>query len=139
MKAYEFIDHIADAGVRVYGRDLKSIFKNAAMAMFRLMAKPKQGVSKSPSRTFKIELFAPNREELIIRWLSELIYLSECKKIILTEFDMIDLSSEHLRANVRGKFHKYFDITTEIKAVTYHALKIQKEHNHYTVQIIFDV
>lgn len=139
MKAYEFIEHTADAAVRVYGRDLRFLFQNAAAAMFKLMAKPQSGILKSSSRKFKIELFAANQEELMIRWLSELLYLSESKKIILTEFEIGDLSSESLRAGVRGTSRQYFHLTTEIKAVTYHKLKIQKENNYYAVQIIFDV
>ena len=107
--------------------------------MFKLMAKPQKDAVKGLARSFKIEILAANLEELIIRWLSELLYLSESKKIILTGFEILELSSEHLRARVRGTSRKYFQVTTEIKAVTYHELKIQKEHDRYTVQIIFDV
>ena len=150
MKNYEWIDHTADVGVRVYAKNLKTLFKNAAVVMFKLIAKPHRNIPPSHAHSFplrqmagerkmKVHLDASNREELLIRWLGELISLYDCKRLVFTKFEIEELSDQNLNALVTGQPRKYFSIETEIKAVTYHELKIQKENSFYSAQIIFDV
>jgi SHS2 domain-containing protein len=139
MKPYERIDHTADIGIRVYGASVKKLFENAARAAFDVIAKPLRTTTRNGSRTFKIQLKENNTEELLVRWLGELLSLSDWKKVIFTEFDILDFSGTKIQAAVKGSPRKYFTILTEIKAVTYHELKIKKENSRYAVQIIFDV
>ena len=139
MKNYEWIDHTADVGVRVFARDLKTLFKNAAVATFEMVAKPVKDFPREHLKKLEIQLDASNMEELLIRWLGELISLSDSKRLIFTKFEIETLSDEHLNASVTGQSRKYFTIETEIKAVTYHELKIQKNGSLYSAQIIFDV
>jgi len=139
MKTHEWIDHTSDVGLWVYGKDLQNLFKNAASAMFELVAKPLKNISQSHSRKMKVRLDTFDIEELLIRWLSELISLSDCKRLIFTKFEIQNLSDRHMSALITGQSRKYFTIETEIKAVTYHELKIQKKDHHYCAQIIFDV
>ena len=139
MKNYEWIDHTADVGVRVYGQDLKEIFINAASAMFELLATTEKDLSKINPREIKVRLDSLNAEALLISWLSELNFLSDTRRLILKKFDIKKISSRHLEASVTGFPRRYFSVGTEIKAVTYHGLKIQKENDRYSTQIIFDV
>ncbi len=139
MKTYEPIDHTADIGIRVYGLSLKELFENAAQAAFDVIAKPLKTASPHDAQTFKIQLKASNVEELLIRWLGELLSLSDWKRIIFTKFDIRNFSETQMDGAVQGFPREYFGILTEIKAVTYHELKIKKEKNRYAVQIIFDV
>lgn len=139
MKTYEPVDHTADIGIRVYGLSLKELFENAAYAAFDAVAKPLKTVSPRDAKTFKIQLKAANPEELLVRWLGELLSLSDWKKIIFTRFDIRNLSETQMEASVQGFPRAHFGILTEIKAVTYHELKIKKEKGRYTAQIIFDV
>ena len=37
MKNYEIIDHTADMGIKVYGKNLLALFLNAAEAMFDII------------------------------------------------------------------------------------------------------
>ncbi|UCG94894.1 MAG: archease, partial [Candidatus Aerophobus sp.] len=38
MKKYEFINHTADLGIRVWGESIEELFKNAAYSMFDTIA-----------------------------------------------------------------------------------------------------
>ncbi|MCX5710741.1 MAG: archease [Candidatus Omnitrophica bacterium] len=54
MKNYELIEHTADFGIRVKGKDPEEVFKNAAEAMFDCIAsraKPAQKSIQVESRT----------------------------------------------------------------------------------------
>ncbi|MFH1640350.1 MAG: archease [Candidatus Omnitrophota bacterium] len=54
-KNYELIEHTADIGIKVKGKDLNQLFRNFALAMFDIIAekkKPKtQEASKNKNRT----------------------------------------------------------------------------------------
>ncbi len=139
MISYQLIDHTADIGIKVKGRDLKSLFVNAAKAMFDVMVERGKGVRAVGLKKMKIEVEGDSLEELFIRWLNELLSLSDWKDIIFTKFIISKFNSMALTAAAQGLPGKFFESRREIKAVTYHDLKIIKEKAGYSAQVIFDV
>lgn len=138
MKQYEIIDHTADIGLRVFGRDLKELFKNSALGMFELIADLK---NVKPKTSLGIEVDAVNREELLINWLRELLYQYNTQEILFEKFEIEKITDNRINAKVWGeKFdNQRHNLKTEIKAVTYHELKIEKKTEGWSSQIIFDV
>lgn len=138
MKRYELIDHTADIGLRAYGKDIKELFTNAAIGCFAILADLK---NVRANERLAIKLEAPNLEELFLSWLSELLYQHNAKKIIFKEFAIDTLTENLLTAVVRGERLdlKRHQLKTEIKAVTYHQLKVQKVKEHWQAEVIFDV
>ena len=96
MKVYTSIDHTADIGIRVHGKDLKTLFKNSAGAMFDQMVKPPKLSPKTKKKTLQISIKADNINDLLVRWLSELLTLSECKDLVFTDFRIARLADTHL-------------------------------------------
>ena len=138
MKRYEIIEHTADIGLRCWGGDLKELFINAAYGMFSILADLKNVRSK---KSLEIKLEAPNVEELFLSWLSELLYQYNSKSIIFKEFLIDKLSQNLISAQAKGeklnlKRHR---LKTEIKAATYHQLKVQKMKNYWQGEVIFDI
>jgi len=138
MKRYELIDHTADIGIKVYGRDLKELFRNAAFAMFDIMA-DLEGLNSSV--TVEIRKEAPNREELLVNWLDELLYNFYTKRLIFSEFDISELDDTHIVGRIIGRHigENRSRLKTEIKAATYHDLKIEKTKDSWQTQLIFDI
>jgi SHS2 domain-containing protein len=138
MKRYEQFPHTADIGVRAYGMDLKELFRNAAFAMFDIIA-DLEGLKRDVEE--KIELTADNPEELLVAWLDELLYIFYTKKVILSEFEITELTDKSLEAKVFGRTigSNRNRLKTEIKAATYSDLRITKTQEGYSVEIIFDV
>ncbi len=138
MKRYEVIDHTADIGIKAYGKDLKSLFVNAAYAMFDILADVKKVRAK---KKLTINLKAPNLEELFLSWLSELLYQYNSKKIIFKEFLIDKLTENLITAEVQGEKldFKRHRLKTEIKAVTYHQMEIVKKPGEVTVKFILDI
>jgi SHS2 domain-containing protein len=138
MKRYETFDHTADVGVRVFGRTYEEIFANAAFALFDLIT------DLTPVREelgFPIHLTAVDPEELLVRWLNELLYLSESRQVLLKSFSFSHLDEQSLTAVARGEV---FDPSRhvrllEIKAVTYHQIYIGKKKDTWEARVIFDV
>jgi SHS2 domain-containing protein len=140
-KPYEFIDHTADIGIKVFGKDLKELFVNAAVAMFEIIATKSQShkVTKSPVKKFIIDKQADSLEDLLVAWLNELLFLFNTKKIVFEKFKINKIDQKYLAAQASGRSLKNYKITTEIKAITYHMLKVRREEHHWLAQIIFDV
>lgn len=138
MNRYEQIEHTADIAVRVYGKDMKELFGNAAFGMFDITA-DLEGLKESVA--VDIDLKADNYEELLVKWLDELLYNFYTKWIIFFEFDILELEANRLKARARGRHvgENHNRLKTEIKAATYHDLKVKKSPDGYSVDIIFDI
>ncbi len=135
MKKYEFIDHTADIGVRAYGKNLSEAFENAAVGMFDVISDTAK-IDKIGE--YVIELEADNIEQLLVDWLSELLYIHETKNVLLSGFK-VKLDKNKLRARVYGEGldKKKHPIKSEIKAVTYHILEVNEKEGY--VQVLFDI
>jgi SHS2 domain-containing protein len=138
MKRYEQFPHTADIGVRVFGKDLKELFENAAFAMFDIMA-DLEGLTGDTVEEFRLS--ASDDEELLVAWLDELLYRSCTKGTIYYKFTVSVLAGGRLEASAVGRpvGANRNRLKTEIKAATYGGLEIRKSGGGYSVEIIFDV
>ena len=137
-RAFEIIDHTADIGIIAYGKDIKELFSNAALALFSLITEP-ESVKEKLRRD--LEIVSEDRDSLLIEWLNELIYLFDAEHILFTRFDIENLNHNQLKASCYGESfdpsrHK---IKMGVKAATYHMLKVDKDGSGYQAQVIFDV
>jgi len=138
MKRYEQFPHTADIGIRVFGRDMKELFENAAFGMFDLIA-DLEGIKASAEEA--VNVGAVSREELLIAWLDELLYRFCTKDVIYSKFEISELSDNSLKARIWGRpvGANRNRLKTEIKAATYSGLNIKKSEGGYSAEIIFDV
>ncbi len=136
-KNYELIEHTADVGIRVKADDLKGLFKNTALAMFDIVAE-KHSVTPD-TKELKIEQNAVSLDELFINWLNELLSLSSAKELIFSDFKISEIDEKHLKSVVIASSNKNYKVNVEIKAATYHQLKIEKTAKGWQAEVIFDV
>ena len=138
MKNFEIGEHTADLELHVQGKDLKSIFLNAARGMLNYTA---PGEISGPRNRKRIHLKAPSREELLVDWLNEILFLQETEGVVFIEFHIISLTANALKAIVvGGKAGKSSEMRgPEIKAATYHGLTIAREGPHLKAEVLFDV
>ena len=144
MKTYEIINHTADIGIKVYGRDLNALFFNAAHAMFEIMLEVIKKIpmfQKEERKRFLLNKQGNNLEEILVFWLSELLYLFFAEGLIMDKADIQKLDSSCIQAEVTGRVFSpdFYRIKTEIKAVTFHELEVKDTGQGYEAQVIFDV
>jgi SHS2 domain-containing protein len=135
---FEFISHTADIGIIAHGTDLKQVFANAARGLFSIITNLDAIAEKEQQN---IEITAPDREALLVNWLNELIYLFEAKEMLFNRFDITSLTETQLRATGHGEkidLTKH-ELKTQVKAATYHMLKIEKSGSDLQAQVIFDI
>lgn len=132
---YRLLEHTADAMVEVHGEDLSKRFANAAYAMFDQIT----DVSKVESRgEIKLVLDADSREQLLVDFLQELLFVHDTEDLVFGEFD-VKTDGKHLEAHAKGE---PFDEARHpkravVKGVTYHRLEFDDEEG--TVTLLFDV
>src|SRR5213594_2715816 len=122
--AYEFFEHTADIGVRVYGATLAELFENAARAMYEVLGE----LRKTEDRKQKTEeLQAKSLEDLLHDWLAELLFEVEANHVLYDEIE-IEVGAGKLTASLRGGTIDFARSQTneEIKAVTYHQLHVKQ-------------
>jgi SHS2 domain-containing protein len=138
-KFYKIIEHTADIGVAVEAGDLAGIFVNAAVAMFDIMAERLTVPSPASRITLNVTLSAAKPDELLIRWLNELLSLSATKGLIFVDYEVNRLDDTALDISVIGEEVSRYRFNAEIKAATYHDLELVKNASSYKAKVIFDV
>jgi SHS2 domain-containing protein len=136
MKHYELIEHTADVGVKAYGTTLAEAFEHAAEGMFDIITDES---TINPIGEYNIILDAPDLEQLLVDWLSQLLFLNGAYNLVFSHFK-VTLKDTHLSAQVSGETYdtQKHRMGVEIKAVTYHMLQVHKKDPVY-VQVLFDI
>lgn len=132
---YELFDHTADVMVRCTGASLEECFENAAYAMFDQVIDAST-VERRLERT--VEITADDDEDRLYSFLSELLFVMDCDSLVFNDFK-VTFDGDRVSCTAYGepldlKKHRP---KTEIKAVTYHMLSVDRDEPAVTV--IFDV
>ncbi len=127
------IEHAADLAFRVEGRNLRELFENAAGTVLRAQ----NSVHSGPVRiTRDVHVTGVDRETLLVNWLNELLYLQEKYSEIYDHCHIASISGTDLRAKVQGTVGS---MRTQIKAVTFHNLSIERLKDGLKAVIVIDV
>src|SRR5262245_59050417 len=94
-----------------------------------------------PRHTVTLSLSATDVEDLLVRWLSELLYLYDTQRLLCCSFTFATLEPTHLTATVAGEplDPERHPIDTEIKAVTYHQIAVEQVAGHWQACVILDL
>ena len=135
---YEFIDHTADFGIRVFGSDSRELFSNAAWALFDVLT---ETAALTGNDSCRITVSGDDWSDLMINWLREVLYLWNGKERLVKSAQILSISEKKLSATIC--FDAYSPnlhiIKIEIKAVTYHQVYVKHTPSGWEAGIIFDV
>lgn len=139
---YRFLDHTADVQIHARGDNLKEAFENAAVAMTAYITDINK-VDIMLKEEFKVE--ADDVPGLLFRFLDEVLFLFNAdpyllsKRVSILEFETeptCKISAEcYGEPFCMGKHPQ----GTEIKAITYSAMKIKDESDCHEVYFIVDI
>ena len=135
---YQAIDHTGDLGMLVFGADLRELFVHAAWGLFDLMTDAER-IEPRLNRDLTVE--AIDLEDLMVRWLGELLYAYDTHRFLAVNAAFHTLEPTRLQAILRGET---FDaarhpIDTEIKAVTYYQIAVERLDAGWQARVIFDI
>jgi len=145
MSNYKFFDHTADIGVEISGRTKKELFANAASALLDVLIENNDSKNKSAAKTQKrqktVTVQGADLEELLINFLRELLYLFNGVHWVVSHCTILECGNQNLKAQLTGEpFNQNkYSIKTEIKAVTYSGVNVEKQKLGWKARVIFDV
>ncbi|MGH9867567.1 MAG: archease [Candidatus Polarisedimenticolia bacterium] len=136
---YVVFDHTADVGLEIQAPTLASLFETAALGLFDLITDVR-GIGTGLERAVSVS--AADREELLVRWLAELLYLHDGEGFVFSRFEIESITDTHLGARAWGE---PFDparhpVKTELKAVTYHQTSVRNgPGGGWVARVVLDV
>jgi SHS2 domain-containing protein len=139
--SYTFVDHTADIAVDIRGKRLSELFTASAYAWLEAITEQ----STNSFETKIISLGDENLEVLLVSFISELNFFFQSDNWIMSSIQKIDIDRKddlwNLSAVVLGgNFDRNkFKLKSEIKAVTYHQMKIKEVDGEFSTRIVFDI
>jgi protein archease len=134
---YREFEHTGDLGIEVEASTRALLFARAAMALARIMVEP-DAVRSTDRRT--IEVSADTDDDLMHDLLAAALNLFLADGFIWHDVSVIK-RGQTLVASFSGEpfdSHRH-RLITEIKAVTYHQLKVERAAGKWRARIVFDI
>jgi len=137
-KPFEILDHTADVAVRASGADLPALFENAARGMLGLMYSS-EGIGASEEEVAIVR--GADAADLLVTWLHELLYRFDARGRVYADVSVETVEQWRLRARLRGEAFDpaRHEALAEIKAVTYHGVRVEQEGGRWVAEVLFDI
>ncbi len=140
--SFEFVEGVtADATFVARGATPGALFASAAEAL--LAATVEQPAGVDARERFPISLEEPDLELLLLRFLSELVFLRDARRLLLRagKLEIATNGAAHIRGELVGEHidparHR---LTHDVKAVTPYGLAIERDGTGYQVRVTLDV
>ncbi len=137
-RGFREIEHTADLGIEAEGANPAELFAAAAEGFYSLIV-DQAGIE--PRQEIHVEASGSGWEELLQAWLSELLAEFNLRGFVGKNSAVTQIGAELVHGTVKGE---PLDLTrhrfhTEIKAVTYHELKVWQDGGVWRARVIFDV
>ncbi len=135
---FHILEHPADMGIEASGADLSEAFRQAAFGLVSIVVDPS---TLQPSVEKEISIEGSDAENLLVQWLSEILYLYDGEDYLVSDIQVVELSPKKLRARLYGEFvdegkHR---LRMDVKAITYHQLSVGQGPGGSTVRVFLDI
>ncbi len=137
---YHLLDHAADIGLVISAADLPTLFADAVHALFDVIAEvrlPADG--KLP--TLAVHVAGEDWPDLMVNWLREALYQWAGEERLIRKARILSIGEYRLAARLS---YEPFDaerhiVLREIKAVTYHQIRVAPMPEGWEARVVFDV
>jgi SHS2 domain-containing protein len=135
---YELFEHTADLGLRVRAGDLNTLFAEAALCLFSAVMEDVETVR--PEQAVTIELAGDDREFLLFDWLRDLLLKFDEDHLVFGKFD-VRVHEDGLTGTAWGESldPSRHQLAREVKAITYHELKVVRDGDGWLAEVIVDI
>ncbi len=137
MNRHRQIEHTADLGLEIWGDSRSELFAQAACALREVIVAE---APVNPRETQEIEVSGSDDAELLVAWLSELLFLFECRGFLPSECKL-EFGENCLRAQIKGE---PFDpqrhpLEREVKAITHHQVLVEEKDGQWHARVYVDI
>src|SRR5262245_9570337 len=135
---FETFEHTADLGLRIRAPDLDTLFAEAAQALFSAIVEDLATIE--PRQKIDVQLAADDREFLLFDWLSELLYHFDAGHLLFGKFE-VRVGEDGLNGTAWGEplDRSRHVLSHEVKAITYHGLRVEQTPDGWLAEVIVDI
>jgi SHS2 domain-containing protein len=135
---YRLLPHTGDIRVKVIGRTPRRLLQNC---VFMLMDQICEARLVKGRLARRVVVKGNGCEELLVRLLQEVLFFFDAKRFVSRRLEILKLDEGRLEGRLwgerfLGERHRF---KTEIKAVTYHQLKVRRIKGDWEAKIVLDV
>lgn len=133
---------LADAAFEALGDSPSELFVAAAQAVIETMADPDR-VGSAWRRV--VERRAPDLPLLLFQWLSDIVYVKDAEGVVFREVTAdVEPAAEggwHLVGTLIGEpiDPDRHDLRADVKAVTKHLYRVQRENGRWVARVVLDI
>ena len=138
MNSYRLLEHTADMGIEAQGETPADLFRQMALGLREIITACQD---IRPKDEEAIEVFGGDREELLVNWLGELVFLLEVRRFLPACFEIEAIDEHHVKARVRGEIFdpaRHF-LEREVKAITYHQISVESAAGGWSARVFVDI
>jgi len=138
QKNYRITTHQNELAVRIVGNSQADLFANSGFALFDVLS----DIDKiEAAERLSLEVEGSDRDDLMVNWIRELLYLYQGSGYLLKEFKINEVKDTLVKAEVAGEKidPDRHEIKQEIAAVAFHKSRMQKTGNRWIAQVIFEI
>ncbi|HYA28532.1 MAG TPA: archease [Acidobacteriota bacterium] len=138
QKKYRITKRQTELAVRISGSSQADLFANSAFALFDVMTDP---ATIEIKERIPLEIEGSDRDDLMVNWMRELLYLYQGSGYLLKEFKINQVKDTMVTAEVCGEKidPDRHEIKQEIAAVAFHKSRMEKTGNQWIAQVIFEL
>ena len=135
---HEFFEHTADLGLRIRAADLDTVFAEAATALFSTIVEDLSAVQ--PLQRVGVRIAGDDRELLLFDWLKELLYRFDAEHLLFSRFEAHVAANEVVGAAWGEPLDRArHELAHEVKAITYHGLRVEQTADGWLAEVIVDI
>ena len=135
---HETFEHTADLGLRIRAADLDTLFVEAAQCLFGTIVENLATVR--PLQKIDVQLQGDAIDYLLFDWLRELLYHFDAEHLLFGKFE-VHVREDALTASAWGEplDRARHNLEHEVKAITYHGLRVEKVGDEWEAELIVDI
>jgi SHS2 domain-containing protein len=136
--SFHILEHPSDLGIEASGPSIREAFEQAALGLISVIVEP-ETVAATEERWIEVE--AADYEHLLVKWLSELLYLYDGEDFLFSRTKIESINPSKLTARVLGEKYQAgkHKMKLDVKAITYHQLSVKTKDGVTTIRVFVDI
>jgi SHS2 domain-containing protein len=142
---FKELNHTADLRIEIVGKDEHELFRNAVASLYVLLGLPVVGDPGGCLPAAKLRIEGQDREEALVQLLGELLYRAteERRQFMVDALSVGKQEEGSFSVALSGHWRSVTEDETkgkrEIKAVTYHGLRIRETQRGLSARVVLDM
>ncbi|MBI5239093.1 MAG: archease [Elusimicrobia bacterium] len=133
---FRILPHTSEICLEVRAPDWPSFYRAAAQGLLAVYGlRP----GRSGPKTLRLCCKGDSPEDVLVAWLSELIYLIGAKRTVPSGMEVAEAGPLGFTAALRVRTEKALSLEREVKAATYHGLEVAANRTRIMARVILDV